>query len=129
MSKNTFSRRHFFKTGTIGGASLLTMSGMPQKAEKNIDYSTAKIRMQELKLPSKYGLDLAPAKWIWYPSQRTLPNTFILFRKSVSISKAIESAKGWIVGDSRYLLSVNGKRVQWGPRRLTQDLQKLILLI
>jgi alpha-L-rhamnosidase len=115
MSKNTFSRRHFFKTGTIGGASLLMMSGMPQKAEKNIDYSTAKIRMQELKLPSKYGLDLAPAKWIWYPSQRTLPNTFILFRKSVSISKAIESAKGWIVGDSRYLLSVNGKRVQWGP--------------
>ena len=25
------------------------------------------------------------------------------------------SALGWIVGDSRYLLHINGKRVQWGP--------------
>lgn len=115
MSKNTFSRRDFFKTGTIGGASLLMMTGMSHKAQKTIEYSTAKIRKPELKLPSKYGLDLSPAKWIWYPSKRTLPNTFILFRKSVNISKAIESAKGWIVGDSRYLLSVNGERVQWGP--------------
>ena len=25
------------------------------------------------------------------------------------------SAKGWLTADSRYLLTINGKRVQWGP--------------
>ena len=32
-------------------------------------------------------LDLSPAKWIWYPSERTLQNTFILFRKEINIDK------------------------------------------
>ena len=60
-------------------------------------------------------LDLSPAKWIWYPSERTLQNTFILFRKEVILDKEVTSAKGWIIADSRYQLFVNGKRVQWGP--------------
>jgi len=61
------------------------------------------------------SLDLSPAKWIWYPSGRTLQNTFILFRKEINIDKDVNSAKGWILADSRYQLYVNGKRVQWGP--------------
>jgi alpha-L-rhamnosidase len=60
-------------------------------------------------------LDLSPAKWIWYPAERTLQNTFILFRKEINIDKDQVSAKGWIVADSRYQLFVNGQRVQWGP--------------
>ena len=60
-------------------------------------------------------LDLSPAKWIWYPSERTLQNTFILFRKEINIDKKVESAKGWIVADSRFQLFVNGERIQWGP--------------
>jgi hypothetical protein len=60
-------------------------------------------------------LDLSPAKWIWYPSERTLQNTFILFRKEITLNKAQASAKGWIIADSRYQLFVNGQRVQWGP--------------
>ena len=60
-------------------------------------------------------LDLSPAKWIWYPSERTLQNTFILFRKEINIEKDLVNAKGWIVADSRYQLFVNGQRVQWGP--------------
>jgi len=60
-------------------------------------------------------LDLSPAKWIWYPSERTLQNTFILFRKEINIDKNLVSAKGWIIADSRYQLFVNGQRVQWGP--------------
>ena len=61
------------------------------------------------------ALSLAPAKWIWLPSQRTLPNTFVLFRKEVELSTAPTSAFGWISADSRYLVTVNGQRVQWGP--------------
>ena len=30
--------------------------------------------------------DLAPAEWIWYPSGRTLQNTFILFRREVNLA-------------------------------------------
>jgi alpha-L-rhamnosidase len=60
-------------------------------------------------------LDLSPARWIWYPSERTLQNTFILFRKEINIDKDQVSAKGWIIADSRYQLFVNGQRVQWGP--------------
>jgi alpha-L-rhamnosidase len=84
--------------------------------------------MKKLKLPllllfqlaislqlSAADLDLTPAKWIWYPSERTLQNTFILFRKEISIDKDLVSAKGWIIADSRYQLFVNGQRVQWGP--------------
>lgn len=60
-------------------------------------------------------LDLTPAKWIWYPSERTLQNTFILFRKEINIDKANVTARGWIAADSRYQLFVNGQRIQWGP--------------
>jgi hypothetical protein len=63
-----------------------------------------------------YGaLDLSPAKWIWYPSGRTLQNTFVLFRKKITLSEKPQNAIGWILADSRYRLLVNGKRVQWGP--------------
>ncbi|MFZ5829957.1 MAG: alpha-L-rhamnosidase N-terminal domain-containing protein [Planctomycetota bacterium] len=60
-------------------------------------------------------LDLAPARWIWYPAERTLPNTVILFRRSLTLDAAPKSARGWILGESRYRLEVNGARVQWGP--------------
>ena len=60
-------------------------------------------------------LDFSPAKWIWYPSERVLQNTFILFRKEIKLDKQPEKATGWILADSRYQLFVNGKRIQWGP--------------
>jgi alpha-L-rhamnosidase len=60
-------------------------------------------------------LDLSPAKWIWHPSQRTLQNSFFLFRKEINIEQDVKSAKGWIFADSRYQLFVNGERIQWGP--------------
>ena len=65
----------------------------------------------------QYGtpIDLSPARWIWFPSDRTLPNTCVFFRKEIHIKSAVTSATGWIVADSRYVLSVNGQRVQWGP--------------
>lgn len=66
---------------------------------------------------NEYGkrLDLNPAKWIWYPSTRTLQNTFVLFRKDIVLNELPQQAKGWIIADSRYKIFVNGERVQWGP--------------
>jgi hypothetical protein len=60
-------------------------------------------------------VDLAPARWIWLPSQRTLPNTFVLFRREFHLDAKPRQAKGWITADSRYRLTVNGQRLQWGP--------------
>lgn len=57
---------------------------------------------------------LTPAQWIWYPSGRTLQNTFILFRRELDLADKLRRATGWIAADSRYLLEVNGRRIQWG---------------
>jgi hypothetical protein len=62
-----------------------------------------------------HAITLKPAKWIWLPAQRTLPNSFVLFRKEVYLPAAPTRAYGWIAADSRYKLTVNGVRVQWGP--------------
>ena len=70
----------------------------------------AKRADQHARLP-----DLQPARWIWYPSGRTLPNTFILFRRELNLPAKPRCATGWIAADSRYRLEVNGRRVQWGP--------------
>ena len=61
------------------------------------------------------AVSLAPAKWIWLPAERTLPNSFVLFRKEVELADAPTRADAWISADSRYKLTVNGQRVQWGP--------------
>jgi hypothetical protein len=60
-------------------------------------------------------MDLSPARWIWFPGTRTLQNTFILFRREIELSAAPRRATGWITADSRYRLTVNGQRIQWGP--------------
>lgn len=60
-------------------------------------------------------LDLSPARWIWLPSERTLPNTFVLFRYAVELPAAPVRAIGYVSADSRYRLCINGKRAQWGP--------------
>ena len=59
-------------------------------------------------------IDLAPAKWIWFPSERTLPNTFVLFRRELTLDAPPKQAQGWITADSRYRLMVNGEYVQRG---------------
>jgi hypothetical protein len=66
-------------------------------------------------LPKTNTLDLSPARWIWYPSERTLQNTFVLFRRQLDLPEKPFRARGWVVADGRYRLEVNGQRVQWGP--------------
>ncbi len=60
-------------------------------------------------------MTMAPAQWIWLPGERTLSNTFALFRKEMDLKEAPVRATGWLTADSRYLLTVNGQHVQWGP--------------
>ena len=55
------------------------------------------------------------AKWIWLPSQRTLANTFVLFRRQLVLPSPVAACRGFIFVDSRYRLFVNGRRVQFGP--------------
>jgi hypothetical protein len=62
--------------------------------------------------------------------ERTLPNTFALFRKMITLDALPKSAHGWITADSRYRLTVNGRHVQWGiapsdPRTPDVDLVDL----
>ncbi|HXY38017.1 MAG TPA: alpha-L-rhamnosidase N-terminal domain-containing protein, partial [Vicinamibacteria bacterium] len=60
-------------------------------------------------------VDLAPARWLWLPCERTLANTFVLFRRELTIGGEVVSARGFVSADSRYRLFVNGRRVQFGP--------------
>jgi hypothetical protein len=60
-------------------------------------------------------IDLKPARWIWYPMGRCLPSTVILLRREITLDAVPSRATGLIVADSRYKLTVNGERVQWGP--------------
>ena len=60
-------------------------------------------------------IDLKPARWIWYPMGRCLPSTVVLLRREITLESLPSAATGQILADSRYKLTVNGKRVQWGP--------------
>lgn len=108
------NRRQFLKTSAAtSGAALLippTAALAQESATPAPVPTTSPVHPPASHLPS-----LEPARWIWYPSGRTLPNTFILFRKELTLSAAPKKVTGWIAADSRYRLEVNGKRVQWGP--------------
>lgn len=56
------------------------------------------------------------ARWIWYPEQRTISRTFVLFRKTFELAAVPAGAvPAWVSGNSRYQLWVNGRFVQRGP--------------
>jgi alpha-L-rhamnosidase len=106
-------RRDFIRGSTLAGEALFS-SRRPQaaalKAASGLQAPIPAIRPRRNPLP-----DLRPARWIWYPSMRTLQNTFVLFRRQLDLADRPRRAQGWIVADSRYRLEVNGERAQWGP--------------
>jgi hypothetical protein len=106
-------RRDFIKSSAITGGSLAlgrkSMGSPDMKNPLSIE-SVAPFPSSKNVLP-----DLGPASWIWYPSGRCLPNTFILFRRELTLGAEPIRAAGWIAAESRYRLEVNGRRVQWGP--------------
>jgi hypothetical protein len=106
------NRREFFKASAATGSSLLLAHPAPVAAGAT-GSAIAPVRPQAA--PRSPLPDLSPARWIWYPSGRTLQNTFILFRRELNLVAKPKRATGWIMADSRYRLEVNGHWVQWGP--------------
>jgi alpha-L-rhamnosidase len=107
------NRRNFLKTTAVTGGSLMLAPSTPAAAGPGIPKpisSAALAATPRSRLP-----DLSPARWVWYPSGRTLQNTFVLFRRELQLSVPPRRATGWIAADSRYRLELNGQRVQWGP--------------
>ncbi|WP_114750709.1 alpha-L-rhamnosidase-related protein [Pleomorphovibrio marinus] len=114
---NKLSRRGFL--GWISSAGVVSLiphaaahssliSTHPQKSGKAIS-------PKPFSFPKRRELNLDPARWIWYPAERILPNSFFHFRREIKIKKAVRAAKGWILGESRYLFMLNGIRIQFGP--------------
>ena len=107
------TRRDFFTWMALGvpAAIMDTQHGV-RRAPAAPEH--AHIPLPPATVPAK-ELDLAPARWIWYPSGRTLPNTFVFFRKQLTLDGPVRAARAWVCADSRYLLHVNGTRAHWGP--------------
>src|SRR5512133_373223 len=106
------NRRAFIKASALSSSGLVlaTTASNPSSA------GAASIEPVSTPIGKARALTvLSPAKWIWYPSGRTLQNTFILFRRELELGSEPRRATGWICADSRYRLEVNGDRVQWGP--------------
>jgi hypothetical protein len=88
----------------------------PARAVRPSEPPAARVAQGDWPVPAPGALvDLAPARWIWLPCERTLASTFVLFRRELTIEGEVASARGWVSADSRYRLFVNGRRVQWGP--------------
>ncbi len=113
---NSLSRRTFLKSSTCAGGTLLFST-------ESQSLGAGQSRLPNSRTPPLPIREIAPieppetggARWIWYPSGRCLPCTFVLFRREIHLPSIPRRASGWIAADSRYLLLVNGKRVQWGP--------------
>ena len=105
------NRRNFLKLSAVtGAASLVPTHPARASAAGHAFVIPATQPSPVTRLP-----DLEPARWIWYPSGRCLPNTFVLFRRKLTLAAKPRRATGWIAADSRYLLEINGNRIQWGP--------------
>ena len=107
-------RREFLRSSALTGGTL-ALGG--KEAHASTRGRSSPIESVNAPLPARKNAlpNLEPARWIWYPSGRCLPNTFVLFRREVSLESRPKKAVGWICADSRYKLEVNGRRIQWGP--------------
>ncbi len=113
------TRRDFFRNTALAGGGMVSMT--PLQGESASTATTASFSpVTGPTLAQRAGSlpplpDLRPALWIWYPSSRCLANTMVLFRREIPLTDKPKRATGWIVGSSRYQLSVNGRRIQFGP--------------
>ena len=120
MPTNNLSRRKFIRGSALSATILATppvfaFQSNEDKQKTSNFKKDARIISDPIPLTDRWKLDLSPAKWIWFPSGRTLPNTFFHFRRTIDISGQVKNAKGWVLGESRYTLFCNGQRLQFGP--------------
>jgi alpha-L-rhamnosidase len=111
------SRRDFVKSAAVAGTSLVTtgtQGGETSRPQWTFSPANAADLAQRAGAPAKLP-DLKPARWLWYPSERCLANTMVLFRRRLELPSKPRRAAGWVIGSSRYLLFVNGRRIQFGP--------------
>ncbi len=114
MPHAPISRRRFLKNSAAAGSAIALLPGQPiAAAPANKQPNSPSAILQNQVVDGR--LDLSPAKWIWYPSERCLQNTFVLFRREFELKFAPRIALGWVLADSRYELLVNGERINWGP--------------
>jgi hypothetical protein len=111
------NRRDFLKSTVLAGGALAAVG---QAAERPEVETYTFVPPEPSKLAEAAGPEepipaLEGARWVWYPSNRTLANTMILFRQAFDLPSAPRRATGWILGSSRYLLFANGRRIQFGP--------------
>jgi alpha-L-rhamnosidase len=104
-------RRDFIKSSAVTGGSLAFLR------QREVAVGGDKIPpVEPLSASQRQRLpDLRPARWLWYPSGRCLPNTFVLFRREIELRGKPKRAAGRIAAETRYKLEVNGRRIQWGP--------------
>ncbi|EON76658.1 hypothetical protein ADIS_3108 [Lunatimonas lonarensis] len=115
--QNTQSRRAFIRyLSATGAVSLMPFSFANAEPIGQVNASKcSQTPISVFPWPKRKELDLSPALWIWYPAERILPNSFFHFRRVLRVEKPVKSAIGWIQGESRYLLFLNGRRIQFGP--------------
>ena len=113
MKQNrSFSRRRFMQAGTLGSAGLAAAS-LQSNSLSGLSNNSPDFTVEQV--VADKSLDLSPAVWIWYPCDRVLQNSVVLFRRTFSLKSKVKSAHGWVLGDSRYKLLVNGHYLQFGP--------------
>src|SRR5512147_2929035 len=96
------NRRNFLKTSAVSGGAVLVIGSAGAASSGS---ATSRPAPQPALVTNAPRLpDLTLARWIWYPSERTLQNTFILFRRELTLRGKPRRATGWIAADSRYLL-------------------------
>jgi hypothetical protein len=107
------TRRSFLGTGMLAPAAWASLphANVPASDRRTTDDEP---RLERVGAPEQ-TLDLTPARWVWYPSTRTLPNTVVLFRRTFDVPPGVTALSGHLLADSRYVLFVNGARVQAGP--------------
>ena len=110
------SRRDLFRNTALVGAGMWVAGAEAGAAGEPGTFAPPDMAAIEKHAGAPMNLpDLRPARWLWYPSERCLANTMVLFRREIELPAKPRLATGWVLGSSRYLLFVNGRRIQFGP--------------
>jgi alpha-L-rhamnosidase len=117
VQTTSLTRRDFCKGTVLAGGAILAADGSAaENSPPAVTFSAPdQTRLQQRAGESVLLPDLKPARWIWYPSERCLAGTMVLFRRGFDLAARPRRATGWVIGSSRYLFFANERRIQFGP--------------